>query len=173
MLEIERLANMLTEAGIPFERADDDARPYNPKFQYMRRVKYPNYAEEVCSVIQGSYSYGGEENLLEIRGLSPYDGIDEVDGYLTADEVFNRIQKHWNEKGRAMWAERKMRYHQIRKYKNAGRKAEKRFAKLNVSDKTKEMLLDRLLLYKKAIKKMFRGEPLTVEENNWVFIIAG
>lgn len=65
-----------------------------------------------------------------------------------------------------------MRYHQFRRYKNAGRKAEKRFAQLPVGAKTKDILLDRFLLYKRAIKKMFRGLPLTQEEKDWVFIVA-
>lgn len=65
-----------------------------------------------------------------------------------------------------------MRYRKFRKYKNAGRKAEKRFANLPVGTKTKDMLLDRFLLYKRAIKKMFKGLPLTQEEKDWVFIVA-
>lgn len=65
-----------------------------------------------------------------------------------------------------------MRYHQLRRYKNAGRKAEKHFGKVNVSEKTRYDLFKGLLTYKRAVKKLFRGEWLYKDEAQWVLIIA-
>lgn len=96
MLEIERLANMLKEAGIPFERDDEKqiAWPQAERYPYMRRVHYPNNKDCVCSAIQGYGSYGNNENLIEIMGLAP-EQSDGVAGYLTAENVFLRIKAHW------------------------------------------------------------------------------
>lgn len=87
--EIEKLAEMLKKAEIPF---------------LFRQVKifngyqicYPARTNTVCSVILHEGSYGHKQGLLEIKGLVDTKKInDEVEGYLTADEVFIRIQKHW------------------------------------------------------------------------------
>lgn len=88
MIEIEKLANMLKCAGMPFER-DDDPRS-------MRRIKYPSKDDEVCSIIEGLGSYGNQANLLEIRGLlKPGEGKD-IAGWLTAENVFARIKEHYH-----------------------------------------------------------------------------
>lgn len=93
MIEIERLAKMLKNAGIPFERDNDPTT--KPKELRMRRLKYPSVEVEVCSVIQGKGSYGNAANLLEIRGLlTPKEGGGTL-GWLTAENVFDRIKKHW------------------------------------------------------------------------------
>ena len=95
MLEIERLANMLKEAGIPFDRDDDLSRILDQeKFPYMRRVHYPQNEDWVCSAIQGYGSYGYKDNLIEIMGLASTQS-DGVEGGLTAEEVFQRIKAHW------------------------------------------------------------------------------
>lgn len=92
--EIEKLANMLKCAGIPFER-DDDPRNMPPYYK-MRRIKYPSIVNEVCSVIEGLGSHGNKANLLEICGLlKPGEGNDVV-GWLTAEDVFARIKEHYH-----------------------------------------------------------------------------
>lgn len=48
-------------------------------------------ATRLVSVIQGYMSYGGNLDLLEIMGLTEND--EDVEGYLSADEVFARIVK--------------------------------------------------------------------------------
>ena len=90
MLEIERLDAMLREAGIPFERAD----ALSSKAFSIRRIQYPQRWKYVFSAIQGYGTYGHKENLLELcsREKSPFE---DPEGYLTADEVFNRIKAHW------------------------------------------------------------------------------
>lgn len=48
------------------------------------------------SVVQGWCTYGNEDDKLEIMGLLTRDEkrSDSVVGWLTAEEVFNRIKKH-------------------------------------------------------------------------------
>ncbi|MBR6678755.1 MAG: hypothetical protein IKL58_00330 [Phascolarctobacterium sp.] len=101
MLEIDRLDAILKEAGIPFERDDEDLRPEHSYWMY--RIAYPKkvivdgHFDTVCSIIQGDCSYGGNENLLEIMGLLTVEEAehDSVCGHLTAGNVFERIKKHW------------------------------------------------------------------------------
>lgn len=93
MMEIERLASLLDSARIPYER-DDEKNPIVP----IKRIKYPNVEDFKCSAIQGDYTYGGRENLIEIMGLLTEEEAeyDDVKGYLTADEVFQRIKADWD-----------------------------------------------------------------------------
>lgn len=92
MKEIDRLAMLLSEDNIPFEKNETHAYGIE-----MAGIKYPNSKNFVCSAIQGDYSFGGKENLIEIMGLltPEEEERDEVVGYLTADEVYKRIKKHW------------------------------------------------------------------------------
>ena len=90
ILEIERLDAMLRDAGIPFERADD---LWSKTFS-IHRIQYPQRLKYVFSAIQGYGTYGSKENLLELwcRSKSPFE---DPEGYLTAEEVFERIKKHY------------------------------------------------------------------------------
>lgn len=56
-------------------------------------ILYPNKEDVVCSVIEHDGSYGNDADLLEIMGLT---ADEDVEGYLTAEDVFNRIAKHYN-----------------------------------------------------------------------------
>ena len=88
--EILRLKGMLEKAKIPFE--------FSELFNGYHIV-YPNSQFTECSVIEHDCSYGREKDLLEIRGLMTNKEInreqDNVLGYLTAENVFHRIEKHW------------------------------------------------------------------------------
>lgn len=59
---------------------------------------YPDDGKEkVCSVIEHKGSYGHEDDLLEIMGLLT-DGEskhDDVVGFLSANNVFERIKKDY------------------------------------------------------------------------------
>lgn len=85
--EILKLHEMLETAKIPHE---------------MRRkldgwqVVYPGANWEL-SAIENAYSIGEKEDLIEIMGLLTEEEkeSDSVKGYLTAENVFERIQKHW------------------------------------------------------------------------------
>jgi hypothetical protein len=89
-IEIFRLANMLKHANIPFKFLED-------RFYNGYHLHYMVNGELVCSVICTDISYGHEEGLLEIMGLLTKEElqIDNVAGFLTAQDVFNRIENHW------------------------------------------------------------------------------
>ena len=90
MTEMKKLIVMLREAKIPFELTEDVCK--NPANQ----VWYPCREESVCDVICHEFSYGGTEGLLEIMGLVDENSEDfEFEGYLTADEVYRRIKRHY------------------------------------------------------------------------------
>ena len=82
--EIERLVGMLTNADIPFEVTDDVMGNSN------NQIWYPNFEKHICDVICHEYSYGGKDGYLEIMGLSDNE-YDDVEGWLTAEQVFERI----------------------------------------------------------------------------------
>ena len=90
--EIFKLKSLLEENGIPFEWIEHN-RVYKQGYQ----ICYPEKGEKcVCSVIEHSFSYGHEKDLLEIQGLLTADEeeCDSVLGNLTADNVFQRIFSH-------------------------------------------------------------------------------
>ena len=95
--EIFKLEGMLKAAGIPFVY---HRQPDMCGFQLC----YPEDGDgRVCSIILHSGSYGRGEGLLEIMGLLKPDEeqCDDVAGYLTADDVFERIKAHHDGK----WSE--------------------------------------------------------------------
>lgn len=80
--EIHKLDNLLTEADIPHT---------------MRRIydgwQIFYYSPENCAadVVQHFGSYGSHRDLLEIMGLCD----ESVEGFLSAQEVFERIKCHY------------------------------------------------------------------------------
>ena len=89
--EIYKLDKALTYAHIPhrFGRLYDgyqivypDCEPYDKK--------------RICDAVIHFGTYGCEQGLLEIMGLVDEEEIgDEVEGFLTAQEVFQRIFNHF------------------------------------------------------------------------------
>lgn len=92
--EILRLKAMLEDAAIPFW--------WKEKHFDGHLIAYPDKGKDkcVCSVIECQYSFGWKKDLLEIMGLMTQEEKrktgDDVLGYLTAKNVFNRIKKHWD-----------------------------------------------------------------------------
>ena len=82
--EIFRLEQMLLSEDIPY-----DLHRYWDGWQ----IEYPNGEERVCSVIQHFGSYGSQDDLLEIMGITR-DG-EPVEGWLQAEDAFNRILAHY------------------------------------------------------------------------------
>ena len=88
--EMVTLIDKLTIANIPFEVTDDVMENKN------NQVWYPSHDNCICDVICHEFSYGGDKGLLEIMGLVEESCVDDVEGWLTADEVFARIYAHYN-----------------------------------------------------------------------------
>jgi len=88
--EILKLKEMLTQHQIPFDFSE---------FHGGYHICYPSKDNVICSVIEHDCSYGREKDKLEIQGLlteQELEGIgDTVLGYLTAEDVFARINKHF------------------------------------------------------------------------------
>lgn len=89
--EIKKLKQMLESEKIPFEWGEQMGG-YNLAY-------YGKCNHKVCSVIEHNGSYGHKQDRLEIMGLltEQEQRIDNVKGWLTADDVFQRIKKHWEE----------------------------------------------------------------------------
>lgn len=87
---ILRLESMLCEAGIPYEIIR--------KFDGWQ-IWYPSASNHVADAIEHFCSYGSEDDKLEIMGLltEEEEKSDSVLGWLTAEEVFERIEKHYLE----------------------------------------------------------------------------
>lgn len=97
--EIFRLKEMLEKAKIPFDfyELEEDPRTILPDWEYWH-INYPARGD-LCkiSVIEGIGSYGELEDLLEIMGGLTKEESEESDvaGYLTAENVFKRIEKDY------------------------------------------------------------------------------
>lgn len=85
--EIEKLFDLLDKANVPYE--------VNYIFD-TKQMCYPDKAHRICDAVCHQYSYGGSAGLLEIMGLTYGDDCDDVEGWLTAEEVANRIIEHFN-----------------------------------------------------------------------------
>ena len=92
---------MLEKADIPFVFADESCDfgidLHFEKYHIEYPCSYKKNQDRVCSVVQGYGTYGAENNLLEIMGLlTPEEEKDDtVVGWLTAEEVFERIKHHY------------------------------------------------------------------------------
>ena len=91
--EIFRLKKMLEKAKIPFD--------FSILHGGYHIVYTADSNKRICSVIEHDGSYGREKDLLEIQGLMTKEELEETQdnvlGYLTAEDVFQRIEKHWKE----------------------------------------------------------------------------
>lgn len=89
--EILKLEKMLSEREIPHElrRLDDG----------WQVIYAPINSEKwVLDAIETRYSYGSENDLIEIAGklLTKEERLeDSAVGHLTAEAVFKRIREHW------------------------------------------------------------------------------
>ena len=86
--EILRLDKMLTDANIPHTLE---------RFMDGWQIIYYTNGERIADAIQHYGSYGVEENRLEIMGLlTPEEAEhDSVLGHLTAENVFERMNRHY------------------------------------------------------------------------------
>lgn len=87
MTEMEKLINKLAKADIPYELT---------VLYDTIQVWYPSVKNNVADVVCHEWSMGSKDGLLEIMGLVDETKTgDVVEGYLTADEIFERIAKHY------------------------------------------------------------------------------
>ena len=89
--EILKLHIMLLEKDIPHDIRRDSDGWY---------ISYPcTGLDRVLSAVEFRGTYGAEKDLIEIMGLLTPEELlmDSVKGYLTAEEVFNRIKEHYEE----------------------------------------------------------------------------
>ena len=91
-LEIHKLREMLVAAQIShvFKRLFDGWQVCYPEDRQSENC--------VCDAVQHFGSYGSEDDRLELMGLLNEQEEEEyggVLGYLTAQEVFERIKTHW------------------------------------------------------------------------------
>ena len=94
--EIHRLHGMLKGANIPHTM-----KRFMDGWQICYPVEDPQ--ERVCDAIEHCGSYGHGADLLELMGLLTDEELpgDSVVGFLTAEEVFSRIKKHWSDRNGA------------------------------------------------------------------------
>ena len=125
--EIFKLKEMLEKAEIPYifiDRVEEDRKlmknneylnEYLKDKEYYQILLFNDFREvmehyntykvfdnekRIISIVQGYGTYGEEDDLLEIMGLltEEEEKIDSVTGYLTAEDVFNRIIKYFKDK---------------------------------------------------------------------------
>ena len=99
--ELDKLEKMLVKADIPYRRLPMQIAYYGPSGEQPGEPE-PGVIRgagvgAICSVI--AHGYGSEEGLLEISGLlTPEEAkYNSVLGYLDAENVFARIEKHYKE----------------------------------------------------------------------------
>ena len=97
MTELDKLEQYLQDAGIRYERIDEEG-PYKadaglPKGfgTWHQLIVYDNMGRQMWDAICHWGSYGYEQGLLEIMG-SVLTGDEDVIGYLTAQDVIDRIE---------------------------------------------------------------------------------
>lgn len=83
--ESANLVRLLVAAGIPHE-----VRPLYDGVQ----IAYPSFDNWCGDVVCHSGSYGHGRGLLEAMGVGACDEEDDVEGWLTADTVFDRWYAH-------------------------------------------------------------------------------
>lgn len=90
--EIFKLKRMLDKIDLNYEFVDRST-DYFEQYQIMIH----DNGERIISVIEGDYSYGGDLNKLEIMGLLTDEEkeLDSVVGWLSADDVYERIMKYY------------------------------------------------------------------------------
>ena len=111
--EIFKLKKMLEDEEIPFSWIEnwdyDEEKLKNfkkiaPDLIEHYQICYPVFDPDHrwISVIEGFGTYGAEQDKLEIMGgFTPWEMYEQdlnegsVMGYLTANNVFNRIKKNW------------------------------------------------------------------------------
>ena len=60
------------------------------------QILYPSKENRICSIIEHEFSFGSDDDLLEIYGIDENgDKCSDAIGHLTTEEVFSIIKKHY------------------------------------------------------------------------------
>lgn len=102
--EIFKLKEMLEKEKIPFDffEMDAGARYFMPDWEHWH-LNYPSRTHTIISAIEGFGTYGEQDDKLEIMGgLTPDEEAsgDPVIGWLTAEDVFERIKNDYYDGGK-------------------------------------------------------------------------
>lgn len=90
--ELNKLEAYLKDHNIPYER-DDGALDLNGIFDRHIIIVYSQSGEREWDAICQYGSYGGDNGLIEIMGTIVQNDEDDVEGWLTADDIINRIKE--------------------------------------------------------------------------------
>ena len=90
--ELDKLEKYLKDNGFECERIDSFAANGVP-YERHQVIVFENGKRE-WDAICNTYSYGYEEGLLEVMGDKVVNvDDDEVEGWLTADDIIRRLEK--------------------------------------------------------------------------------
>ena len=93
--EIFKLKEKLDAIDLDYEFHD---RGYKTlRYEHYQILLLDENEERIVSVVQGSGTYGANQNRLEIMGLltPEEEECDSVVGWLSADEVYERIMNYY------------------------------------------------------------------------------
>ena len=98
MSELDILTQYLKDHNIPFERYDCSKEDFEADGEYTfyidrHQICVPNQQYILWDVICQEGSYGYRDGLLEAFG-DIVEVDDAVEGYLTAQDIIERIEKH-------------------------------------------------------------------------------
>lgn len=101
--ELQKLEEWLTENGFQYERFDHDGTVEEPYLDRHQIVVFqqPGQKHDWDAICQHG-SYGYSRGLLEISGSIVKESIGwgkTVEGYLTAEEIINRVKEKYARRG--------------------------------------------------------------------------
>lgn len=83
--EMDKLEKYLKDDGYIYER--------NSQYDGEQIIVYDNRGRRQWDAVYHFFSYGHEDGLLEIMGTIVKDKDDDVEGYLTADDIISRLEE--------------------------------------------------------------------------------
>lgn len=101
LTQLDKVEQYLIDNDIPYERFDNEDEPISPQMPYClvrlerHQICVPGNSAQIreWDVICQRGSYGAEEGLLEIMGTIVRPCGDSVEGWLSADDVIERIEE--------------------------------------------------------------------------------
>lgn len=81
--EMKKLAHGLIDKGLFFK-----TRAFSGGDQI---IVYDEHGTRIWDAVSHTYSYGGDQGLIEILGTIVNNEDDNVEGYLTADDILSRL----------------------------------------------------------------------------------